>query len=362
MDEFEVYGKPKANNQNSSHHHYNQHNINSYGHNSQRNSYQNPYNHNLYNHNSHNHNSYNHNSHNQTNTRHGYNKYNLPEDTLVPSYNNLNFERQHNNNPYAVLIPTSPKKEESNHEIKKEITSISIGNMINKGNTSEKKPSDIDNNKNDIMGDSVNESINDNTHGNMDDDINADVNNDAIGNENDDMNDDMGGDMNDDINGDDNTDGDKSDYEKSANIDNFPVLSYMDVQINLRLIGDVKEGEKLMIDGANIKIDQRYMQSFRRYWSSDSRAKALRFINHTIDAAKLYCNEAVEKIKNKEDVKVNMEKLIHIQGLLKGCMNGLSRIANTYYDDKHNLATIETFKSTIAVFCDQDLKNAIYLS
>ena len=143
-------------------------------------------------------------------------------------------------------------------------------------------------------------------------------------------------------------------------LDNFADLSYMDVQINLRLLADVKEGEKLMvIDGKCITVDQRYVQSVRRYWTSDSRERTLRFINHLIESAKKYCNEAVDKVKKNESKQDNLEKLINIQSLLKNATTGLGRMVTTYADDKLNLATIDTFKSTITVFCDQDLKKAI---
>lgn len=142
--------------------------------------------------------------------------------------------------------------------------------------------------------------------------------------------------------------------------DNFASLSYMDVQINLRLLSDVKEGEKLMvIDGKCITVDQRYIQSFRRYWTADSRERTLRFINHLIDTAKQYCNNAVLKIKSEENRQINLEKLINIQSLLRSASTGLGRMATTYAEDKRNLATIETYKSTITVFCDQDLKRTM---
>lgn len=145
-----------------------------------------------------------------------------------------------------------------------------------------------------------------------------------------------------------------------SDADNFAELSYMDVQINLRLLADVKEGEKLMVlDETYITVDQRYGQLVRRYWSCDSRERTLRFINHLINAAKRYCKEAVDKVKKRENKQDNLEKLINIQSLLKSSMTGLSRMATTYAQDKKNSATIETYKSNITVFCDQDLKRAI---
>ena len=140
----------------------------------------------------------------------------------------------------------------------------------------------------------------------------------------------------------------------------FKDLSYTDVQINLRLLGDLKEGEKVMIvDGKYMQVDQRYGQSLRRYWTDDSRNRTVYFIEHVIEAAKKYCNEAVDKINMENDKQINLEKLINIQSLLRSSLTGLSRISATYSNDKHNMATVETFRTTIQTFCDQDLKRAI---
>jgi len=162
----------------------------------------------------------------------------------------------------------------------------------------------------------------------------------------------------------DTTDIDNADADLESNVDgvpdNFALLSYQEVQINLRLLADVKEGEKLMVvDGRHITVDQRYAQSLRRYWTSDSRGRTLRFINHLIIAAKKYCDDAVKKVIADDKKQDNLEKLINIQSLLRSSTTGLGRMAATYSDDKQNLATIETYKSTITVFCDQDLKRAI---
>lgn len=141
----------------------------------------------------------------------------------------------------------------------------------------------------------------------------------------------------------------------------FPKLSYIDVEVNLRLLTDVKEGEKIMIseNKRTMLIDQRYVQPFRRYWSSDSRQRTLTFIHHVINNAKNYCNEAVGSIRNNYEREDNMRKLIKLQGLLRTAAAGLGRLQITYGYDKQNKATIDTFIDTVQVFCDQDLKKAI---
>jgi hypothetical protein len=141
----------------------------------------------------------------------------------------------------------------------------------------------------------------------------------------------------------------------------FADLTYAAVQVNLRILGDLKEGEKIMITDNKIymQVDDRYMQSIRRHCSADSRIRTLKFIAHVIDSAKNYCNDAVQKIHCDEQKQINLQMLINIQSLLGNALTGLSRLATTYGNDKLNLAMIDTYKSTITVFCDQDLKRAI---
>jgi hypothetical protein len=140
----------------------------------------------------------------------------------------------------------------------------------------------------------------------------------------------------------------------------FKHLSYIDVQVNLRLIADLKQGEKVMIiNKSRMEVDRRYFQQLRRFMSNDSRNTTLEFIDHLINETKKYCDEAVNNIKQNINTKINMEKLINLQSLLKSSITGLGRILLTYDDDKYNKATIETYSSKIQTICDQDLKEAI---
>lgn len=150
------------------------------------------------------------------------------------------------------------------------------------------------------------------------------------------------------------------DTQTSVEKDNeFEELSYQDVQINLRLLSDLKEGEKVMIYNNCMQIDQRYGQPIRRFFSSDSRDRTLQFVHHVIESAKKLCNDAVVKVNKNDDKKVNLEKLIRLQSLLKSSSNGLGRMILTYKEDKRNLATIETYKALIDDFCDQDIKKVL---
>jgi hypothetical protein len=112
-------------------------------------------------------------------------------------------------------------------------------------------------------------------------------------------------------------------------------------------------------DDRYIVVDDRFGSSFWRYFSDDSRIRSLDFISHIISETGRYCGDAVKSIGFGKDKKVHMEKLINMQSLLVSVQTGLSRLSETYSDDKLSRAKIDTIKKTIDTFKDQDLKKAI---
>jgi hypothetical protein len=76
------------------------------------------------------------------------------------------------------------------------------------------------------------------------------------------------------------------------------LLSYHDIQINLRLLSDLKEGEKIIIiDNKRMAVDNRYLQSIRRSITMDSRNKTLKFIGDLIKSTRNVCRDSVSNIK-----------------------------------------------------------------
>lgn len=149
--------------------------------------------------------------------------------------------------------------------------------------------------------------------------------------------------------------------DDSDEVDNFADMSYEEIQTNLRLLGDVVHTEKLHIssNGKEMNVDDRYLQSMWRWWSSDSRGKTLRFIQHVYSQAEKYCNELVEKVNNRENPKENTEKLIRLWNLIKSSGKGLDRLNMTYGEDKKFAAKIGTIKENYETYVDHTLKKTI---
>lgn len=153
----------------------------------------------------------------------------------------------------------------------------------------------------------------------------------------------------------------KGDKDEFDNYSEFETLSEHDVTVNLKLLGDIKEGEKIRIDdGKFMQIDQRYGQFLRRWWTDDSRKRAIKFVRYVILSAQGHCNIAVSNVNDqkstKEQKEYYLQKLIKFQGDLNCACVGLGRMTITYDDDKQNRAKIETIQREVSTFCNEHLK------
>lgn len=141
----------------------------------------------------------------------------------------------------------------------------------------------------------------------------------------------------------------------------FPALDYEMIQVNLGLLGDLDQDEKLHVsaDRTKMYVDDRYLQTARRWYSGDSRHKTLRFIKHLYNETEILCSDIVKKVEAGDHPKENTEKLMNLYGLIQGSSRGLDRLNITYSDDKWCLSEIRTIKKSYETYCDRTLKGTI---
>jgi len=156
-------------------------------------------------------------------------------------------------------------------------------------------------------------------------------------------------DVNTDVNADVNTNGDWCKF----------TLSYDDIRTNLRLLCDIKENEKIMLSDKFMTIDQRYIQSLRRYITADSRTKTIDFIDFVANSAIHFCSTIIGNGDKTEISGDDLDKLLQFQALMNGTLSGLNRLAITYGSDKLSRAKIETIQSNIRTFDELHLKRCI---
>ena len=74
--------------------------------------------------------------------------------------------------------------------------------------------------------------------------------------------------------------------EHSKSNDNEQVENKMTIDqvlTNLKVISQIKKGEKIVTDNIILEIDNRYFQSVRRWWNQSSRLSTLDFFQKIID-------------------------------------------------------------------------------
>lgn len=122
-------------------------------------------------------------------------------------------------------------------------------------------------------------------------------------------------------------------------------LTLDEIETNLRVLGDIKENEKLVIDGNFIKVDDRYLSSFRRWWSEDNRNLIIVFLSSIINHCKKYYIDMVTIIKNGDNnCKETYNRLSTFTMLIEKSRDGLHNLALTYNSDKLIRARMECLK------------------
>lgn len=116
--------------------------------------------------------------------------------------------------------------------------------------------------------------------------------------------------------------------DNNSNVDiesnEFDILNYDDVVLNLKILSKIKEKEKLIISNKLFNIDKRYCQGLVRFMTDDNRQDMLKHLNlillHSFKILEDYCFVQEKKITLIED--------------LKKAISGLSCLKFTYKDDE----------------------------
>lgn len=133
------------------------------------------------------------------------------------------------------------------------------------------------------------------------------------------------------------------------------MLSYDDTLVNLKLIGQLKEDQKLRIYNSALDIDTRYAQSAMRAFCGDSRYSTIEFIAALVDSASKHSAELLDGLEDTPDDKDLTHKLSNITGDLNACLNGLEKLKITYRDDHVFRSKIEVIADKIRVITNDNM-------
>ena len=136
---------------------------------------------------------------------------------------------------------------------------------------------------------------------------------------------------------------------------NTTKFTYEEVSINLKVIGQVKEDEKLYIYNDTLHIDNRYFQTIRRLISGDGRDSTIDFICELLKSANLYFLTLLDSLRMNLDPKPINHDLNNLKTDLNFCLYGLEKLKITYRDDHVFRSTIDGMIDKIRVITENNM-------
>ena len=107
----------------------------------------------------------------------------------------------------------------------------------------------------------------------------------------------------------------------------------------LKIIANIKVGDKLyLVDDKDLRIDNRYFISFRRYYNKDNRYKMIVFIEDKLSYLDTEINKLLAKkpdclselsILSQDDSEICQDIILN----LESCKTGFDNLKTTYTDD-----------------------------
>lgn len=158
----------------------------------------------------------------------------------------------------------------------------------------------------------------------------------------------------------------KTDEKSNKDIEDKKVdsknFTYDEVLVNLKLIGQLKEDEKLRVYNNAIDIDNRYAQSVMRLLYGDSRDVTIDFISGLVSSAKSHSHKLIDQIipsDNSNDGKDIKHKLNNLTSDLTSCLNGLDKLKITYRNDHVFRSKIEVIADRIRVIIENNMNRKV---
>lgn len=136
---------------------------------------------------------------------------------------------------------------------------------------------------------------------------------------------------------------------QQTQIDYTSIIKQMnldDIFINLNLIAKVEVGDKLYINDKYINIDKRYAKSIIRWYYGVDRKSTINFVRMCIIKSFEFCDSLL---------KSETKMLFRLTNDLKNSISGLTKLKQTYCDDKLVQAEIDVIIEDIRAKIEKTL-------
>ena len=118
-----------------------------------------------------------------------------------------------------------------------------------------------------------------------------------------------------------------------------------DILLNMKIISEINENDKLLTNNECLEIDTRYFQSFQRWWYEDGRDNTLIKLDEIIKILFSYIDQNYNSndnntiTKNFKEGKTHLFQRIHRS--LSNSIKGLENLKTTYKDDIKTISKVD---------------------
>jgi hypothetical protein len=112
--------------------------------------------------------------------------------------------------------------------------------------------------------------------------------------------------------------------------------------VDINIISHIKTGQKLSVNGSNIRIEQQDLYTIvKRWWFKESREISINYINEMVDDIDIILETLLEcdsKLNTVSRFKDKLEKFLH----------GISNLSKTYVGDNYIISKLELITERIS--------------
>jgi len=122
------------------------------------------------------------------------------------------------------------------------------------------------------------------------------------------------------------------------------------ILLDLKIISQIKENDKLVTSKELLEIDNSYFQSIKRYWNNDNRISSIEYIKNTVNRTLEFTDTTLNDTHT-ENKNIFIENNSHIlQRILVEMTNaikGLDNLKLTYNTDITVISAIDIYKEKL---------------
>ena len=137
----------------------------------------------------------------------------------------------------------------------------------------------------------------------------------------------------------------KSDNINLTKDESKPKNTIEDILLNMKIISEINEHDKLLTNNECLEIDTRYFQSLQRWWNEDGRDNTLIKLDEIIKMLFIYIDQNYNSndnnniTKNFKEGKTHLFQRIHRS--LSNSVKGLENLKLTYKDDIKTISKVD---------------------